>query len=135
MATHSSVLAWRIPGTAGCLWGLTESDTTEVTYQQKHSAFAVVCVCIPEKGLPRWFSGKELPANEGDTGDAGLILGSGRTPGGGNGNWLQYYCLENSIERRVWWVAVHGVTKSQIQLSKYTCMCTYGRSLISFTQD
>ena len=37
-------------------------------------------------GLPRWLSGKELPANEGDTGDAGLIPGSGRAPGGGTGS-------------------------------------------------
>ena len=51
-------------------------------------------------------------ANAGDTGDAGLIPGSGRSPGVGNGNPLQYSCLENSMDRRTWWAPVHGVTKS-----------------------
>ena len=52
-------------------------------------------------------------ANAGDTGDAGLIPGSGRSPGVGNGNPLQYSCLENSMDRRTWWSTVHGVAKSQ----------------------
>ena len=42
---------------------------------------------------------KNLPANAGDTGDMGLIPGSGRSPGGGNGNLLQYSCLENFLDR------------------------------------
>ena len=54
-----------------------------------------------------------LPANAGDTGDAGSIPGSGRSPGVGNGNLLQYSCLENSTERGVWWATVHRVAKSQ----------------------
>ena len=45
---------------------------------------------------------KNLPANVGDVRDAGLILGLGRTPGGGHGNPLQYSCLENSMDRRAW---------------------------------
>ena len=48
---------------------------------------------------------KNLPAN---TGDKGLI------PGEGNGNPLQYSCLENPMARRAWWATVHGVAKSQI---------------------
>ena len=44
----------------------------------------------------------------------GLIPGSGRFPGEGNGNLLQYSCLENSMDRGAWWATVHGVTKSQI---------------------
>ena len=59
---------------------------------------------------------KNPPANEGDTGDPGLILGSGRSPGGGNGNPFQYSCLENSVDRGAWWTTVHGVAKSQTQL-------------------
>jgi len=45
-------------------------------------------------------------------GDLGLIPGSERSPGEGNGNPLQYSCLENSMDRGVWWASVHGVTKS-----------------------
>ena len=49
-----------------------------------------------------------------DAGDAmGLILGSGRSPGGGHGNPLQYSCLENPMDRGAWWATVHGVTKSR----------------------
>ena len=45
---------------------------------------------------------KSPPANVGDTGDVGSIPGSGRSPGGGNGNLLQYSCLENSMDRGAW---------------------------------
>ena len=45
---------------------------------------------------------KNLPANAGDTRDAGSISGLGRSPGEGNGNPLQYSCLENSMDRRAW---------------------------------
>ena len=57
---------------------------------------------------------KNLPAN---AGDAGLIPVSGRSPGEENGNPLQYFCLENPMDRGVWWAIVHGVAKSQTQLS------------------
>ena len=53
------------------------------------------------------------PANVGDTGKADLIPGSGRSPGGGNGNPLQYSCLQNSMDRGAWRATVHGITKSQ----------------------
>ena len=62
-------------------------------------------------------AGKESTGNAGDSGDTGSIPGLGRSPGGGNGNPLQYSCLENSMDRGDWWVTVHGVTKSQIRLS------------------
>ena len=55
---------------------------------------------------------KNSPANAGDIRDAGLISGSGRSPGGGQGNPLQHSCLENSMGRGAWWATVHGVTKS-----------------------
>ena len=54
---------------------------------------------------------KNLPANAGDTRDASLIPGSGRCPGGGNGNPLQYSCLENSMDWVAWWPVVHEVAK------------------------
>ena len=59
-------------------------------------------------------SGKESTYNAGDTGNAGLIPGSGRCPGEGNGNLLQYSCLENSIDRGAWQTTVHAVAKSQM---------------------
>ena len=64
---------------------------------------------IPQWGLPRGSDGKESACN---TGDPGLILGLGRSPGGGHGNPLKYFCLENSMDRGAWWATVHGVTKS-----------------------
>ena len=56
---------------------------------------------------------KSLPANAGDAGDMGLIPGSGRSAGGGNGNPLQYACLENPLDRGVRQATVHGITKSR----------------------
>ena len=56
---------------------------------------------------------KNPPANAGDTRDMGSIPESGRSPGIGSGNLLQYSCLENSIDRGAWWAIVHGVAKSQ----------------------
>ena len=56
---------------------------------------------------------KNLPANAGDTGGAGSIPGLGKYPGGGNGNPLQYSCLENPKDKGAWEAVVHGVTKSQ----------------------
>ena len=55
--------------------------------------------------------------NVGDIRDAGLIPGSGRSPGGEHDNPLQYSCLENSMDRGVWWATVHGVTKCQTRLN------------------
>jgi len=68
-------------------------------------------------GLPVAQVVKNLPASRGDAGDAGLIPGSGRSPGGGNDNLLQYSCLENPMDRGAWWAIVHGVAKSWTRLS------------------
>ena len=51
---------------------------------------------------------------------AGMILGWGRSPGGGHGNPLQYSCLGNPMDRGAWWATVHGVTKSRTWLSHWT---------------
>jgi len=64
-------------------------------------------------GLPRWLSGKESAYNAGDTGDEGTIPGLGRSRRGGNGNLLQFSCLENSTDRGAWQATVHGITKGQ----------------------
>ena len=65
-------------------------------------------------GFPGGSDGKESACN---AGDPGLIPESGRSPGEGNGYPLQYFCLENPMDRRAWWATVHGVSKSQTQLS------------------
>ena len=78
MATHSTVLAWRIPGTGECSG-------------------------LPSMGLhrvgPGSLVGKESACS---AGEPGLIPGLGRSPGEGNGNPLQYSCLENLMDRGVW---------------------------------
>ena len=61
-------------------------------------------------GCPGGSDGKESACN---AGDLGSIPGLGRSPGEGNGNPLQYSCLENPMDRGAWWATVHGVTKSQ----------------------
>ena len=58
----------------------------------------------------------------------GLIPGLGRFPGEGNGNLLQYSCLENSMDRGAWWATVHGVTKSRIRL----CLCVLNCNFLQF---
>ena len=70
--------------------------------------------------FPRGTVVKNMPANAGDTGDAGLIPGSGRSPGVGNSNLLQSSCLGNPMDRGAWQATVHGVTKSQTGLSRHT---------------
>ena len=69
--------------------------------------------------FPNGSSSKESAYNAGDTGDVGSIPRSGRSPQGGNGNPLQYSSLENSMEGGAWWATVHGVPKSQTQLSHF----------------
>ena len=64
------------------------------------------------------------PGNAGDAGDSGSIPRSGRSPGVGNGNPLQYSFLGNPMDRGAWWATVHGVTKSQTWLSDWTCRHT-----------
>ena len=59
-------------------------------------------------GFPCGSAGKESAYN---VGDLGLIPGSGRSPGEGNGNPLQYSCLESSVDKRAWWAIVHGVVR------------------------
>ena len=68
--------------------------------------------------LPWWLSGKESTCNAGDAGDWGSIPGSKRSPGGRNGNPLQYSCPENPMDRGAWRVTVHGVAKSWTWLKR-----------------
>ena len=67
----------------------------------------------PYVGFPGGTVVKNPPANAGDARNMGLILGLGQFPGIGNGNSLQYSCLENSMDRGAWQAIVRGVTKNQ----------------------
>ena len=69
------------------------------------------------RGFPGSSDGKASAYNEGDLGS---IPGSERSPGEGNGNPLQYSCLENPMDQGAWWATVHGVAKSRTWLSDFT---------------
>ena len=96
-ATRSSILARRIPWTE-------EPGGLQSMGSQRHG----------HEGLPWWPSGKDSACS---VGDPGSIPGSGRSPGVGNGNPLQYSCPENPMDRGAWRATVHGVTKSWTRLS------------------
>ena len=68
----------------------------------------------------RFPGGSEVKASACDGGHLGSIPGSGRSPGEGNGNPLQYSCLGNPMDAGAWWPTVHGVTMSLTQLSDFT---------------
>ena len=71
-------------------------------------------LCLNKWDFPGGSDGKEAACN---TGDPGLLHALGRSPGEGSGYPFQYSCLENSVDREAWQVAVHGVKKSWTQLS------------------
>ena len=72
------------------------------------AAVALKRVLLGAVGFPYSSVGKELACN---SGDPGLIPRSGRFPGDGNGNPLQYSCLENPMDRGAWWATVYGASK------------------------
>ena len=77
-------------------------------------------------GFPGGSVVKYLSANAGAVRDVSSIPRSGRSPGGGNGNPLQYSCLGNLVDRGDWWATVHGITESDMtEVTAHTCM--YGR--------
>ena len=90
-ATHSSVLAWRIPGT-GEPGGLPSMGSHRVG----HDCSDLEAAAFEHMGFPGGSVGKESACS---TGDRGLIPGLGRSPGEGSGNPLQYSCLENPRDR------------------------------------
>ena len=80
-------------------------------------------------------SGSDGKASARNVGDPGSIPGSGRSPGEGNGNPLQYSCLENSMDGGALWATVHGVAKSRTRLIEFTSLhftslCIIGSSFI-----
>ena len=75
-------------------------------------------------GFPGGSVVKNPPANAGVAGDVGSVPGLGKSLGVGNGNLLQYACLENSMDRGAWQATVHAITKSQRGLSTHACTHT-----------
>ena len=69
--------------------------------------------------------GSDSKASACNVGDLGSIPGSGRSPGEGNGNPLQYSCLENPIDGGAWWATVHGVAKSRTRRGDFTHSLTH----------
>ena len=78
--------------------------------------------CAYIGGFP---GGSEVKVSACNAGDLGSIPGLGRSPEEGNGNPLQYSCLENPMVRGAWWATVHGVAKSQTGLSDFTFTFTF----------
>ena len=105
MATHSSILAWKIPWTEEP-GGLQTTDS----------------VPLPSAILEGFPGGSEGKASACNVGDPGSIPGSGRSPREGNGNPLQYCCLENFMDGGGWWATVNGVTKNWTQRSNFTSL-------------
>ena len=110
MATHTSVLAWRIPGMGAwwaAIYGVTQSWTL-LTWLSSSSSihmytffFIFFCIMVYcRMGFPGDSVVKNPPANAEDAGDESSISGLGRSPGGGNGNPLQYSCLGYSRGQR-----------------------------------
>ena len=90
-------------------------------YQGPSSINLITVVpCRVIQGFPGGTVVENPPANTGDVKDTDSIPGSGRSPGEGNGYPLQYFCLENPMDRGALQATVHGVAKSQIQLSNFT---------------
>ena len=75
-----------------------------------------LAICVSSVSFP---GGSEGEASACSAGDPGPIPGSGKSPGEGNGNPLQYSCLENPTDEGAWWAAVHGVAESRTGLSDF----------------
>ena len=105
----------------GWWWGNLESQSTAFSFQPgqglcacgQHTVnfFSLVGDSVSAKELKGFGSVSKESACS--AGDPGFIPGLGRSPGEGNGNTLQYPCLENLRDRGAWWAAVHGVAKSR----------------------
>ena len=107
MATHSSNLAWEIP------WSEDPGGLQSMGLQRVRQDLVTEHTACVNFLFPGGSEVKNLPAN---AGDLGLIPGSGRSPGEGNGNPLQCSCLENPRDGGAWWAAVYRVAQSRTQL-------------------
>ena len=89
-------------------------DTVLESRGQKYSNTKELVLRASSGGFPGGSDGKESACS---AGEPGSILGSGRSPGEGNDNPLQYSCLKNSTDRGAWRATIHGVAKSRTRLS------------------
>ena len=103
--------------TTGLLYSLPQLPEWLSLLQRQMESWAVYGSLPETMGFPGGSVVKAPLASAGDAGDKGLIPGLGSSPGGGNGNPLQYSCLENSTDRGAWSATVHGVTKNRTRLS------------------
>ena len=102
------------------IWSHVEEHTAlpkSSCVQQPKSYLNPILLGFYRLGFP---GGSEVKVSACNAGDLGSILGSGRSPGEGTGNPLQYSCLENPMDREAWWATIHGVAKSQTGLSDFT---------------
>ena len=110
--THWAFLTLFVACSIFPLWNLTALAPVFL-HRPRNLVKHYVSQCV----VPNGSAGKESTCKAGDTGDVGLISGSERSPGGGNGNPPQYSCLKNPMDREAWWAAVQRVAKSPIRLS------------------
>ena len=114
MAAHSRTLAWEIPP-AGEPGGLRAVHGVAMSQARRHASLTWLnessrkYIPPPDVGFPAGSDSKVSACSEGDLGS---VPGSGRSPGEGNGNPLQYSCLENPMDRGAWWATVPRVTES-----------------------
>ena len=112
---NSSIL--RLFGDCAWLLPLSVSNRAYMVGQNLTTKEELMVIHLPNHWFPSGSDGKASACN---VGNLGSIPGSGRSPGEGNGNPLQYSCLENSMDGGAWWATVHGVAKSQTWLSNFT---------------
>ena len=135
MATHSSILAWRIPKdrrpwrarvhgsqSLGHDWVTQHSTQHMEGYSKVTHESTCVNIYMHKLGFPCKVSGKEPSANAGDIRDTDSIPGSGRSTGGGHGNSLQYFCLENSRDREPGWLWSMGSLRAGHDWIGLSCM-------------
>ena len=116
-AQVSHDMPWRA---VGLHVSVPHTSRMERTFPNSLSCHSMLASCIDRPVLcsqPRSLAGKESTCS---AGNLGSIPGSGRSPGEGNGNPLQYSCLENPTDRGAWQATVHGAAKSRTQLSDFT---------------
>ena len=114
---------WAIlPRNGGWCWGLCYTASDAGVSDQDLSTADIW-------GFPGGSVVKTLPGN---AGDASSIRGPGRSPGKGNGNPLQYSCLENPMDRGAWWATVHGAAKEMDMTERVNSNCSLLRRMILY---